>query len=65
VLTWPIISRRTFGNNARKFAPDRYVLRDMMGHVSTSAAEHYVDPEPPEVWQASKELNAYIDEFIP
>lgn len=55
--------RRTYGNNARKHAPDRYVLRDMMGHISTSAAEHYVDPEPHEVLQASRSLNASIDEL--
>lgn len=53
--------RRTYGNNARKHAPDRYVLRDMMGHISTSAAEHYVDPEPQEVLQASISLNRYYD----
>jgi len=53
--------RRTYGNNARKVAPDRYVLRDMMGHISVSAAEHYVDPEPQEVLTASIKLNEYFD----
>lgn len=55
--------RRTYGNNARKHAADRYILRDMMGHISTSAAEHYVDPEPQEVLQASISLNEYLDQL--
>ena len=53
--------RRTYGNNARKHAPDRFVLRDMMGHTSVSASEHYVDPEPQEVLRASMALNQYLD----